>query len=145
MILPPPRSTRTYTLFPYTTLFRSNNGSTIDLRRHAEVEGAGKEGLPSGMQAPRVVGWLTPAGERIESDTCRMDQSGEYLMEIEFLGDYAIHVRCAPVARCGMATRNTIPPYLTLPGDALPPATADGCDLLVDDKPDQNIPDKNLF
>src|SRR3546814_16623812 len=30
MILPPPRSTRTYTLFPYTTLFRS-----LDLARSA--------------------------------------------------------------------------------------------------------------
>jgi len=77
----------------------SNNGSTIELRGHAEVEGAGKEGLPSGMQAPRVVGWLTPAGERIESDTCRLDQSGEYLMEVEFRGDYAINVRCEPVER----------------------------------------------
>src|SRR3546814_14672770 len=121
MILPPPRSTRTYTLFPYTTLFRSNNGSTIDLRGHAEVEGAGKEGLPSGMQAPRVVGWLTPAGERIESDTCRMDQSGEYLMEIEFLGEYAINVRCEPVERRGMAKGKPIPPDLTLPGDELHP------------------------
>src|SRR3546814_15549653 len=32
MILRPPRSTRTYTLFPYTTLFRSDNlGDAIDL------------------------------------------------------------------------------------------------------------------
>src|SRR3546814_15763009 len=30
MIRPPPRSTRTYTLFPYTTLFRS--GETFNLR-----------------------------------------------------------------------------------------------------------------
>src|SRR3546814_8765564 len=29
MIRRPPRSTRTYTLFPYTTLFRSNSHSTL--------------------------------------------------------------------------------------------------------------------
>jgi len=72
----------------------SNNGAPIELRGFAEVEGANKEELPSGMQAPRVVGWLTPAGARIESDTCRLDQPGEYLMEVEFRGDYAINVRC---------------------------------------------------
>src|SRR3546814_20637086 len=32
MILRPPRSTRTDTLFPYTTLFRSKHGTTIDTR-----------------------------------------------------------------------------------------------------------------
>src|SRR3546814_17926344 len=30
MILRPPRSTRTDTLFPYTTLFRSRRGATVD-------------------------------------------------------------------------------------------------------------------
>src|SRR3546814_12932703 len=34
MILRPPRSTRTYTLFPYTTLFRSQTGG-IDIIRKA--------------------------------------------------------------------------------------------------------------
>src|SRR3546814_10376450 len=32
MIRRPPRSTRTDTLFPYTTLFRSNNGAQLDLQ-----------------------------------------------------------------------------------------------------------------
>src|SRR3546814_9587127 len=33
MIRRPPRSTRTYTLFPYTTLFRSRSGRVVDGRR----------------------------------------------------------------------------------------------------------------
>src|SRR3546814_8815225 len=36
MIRRPPRSTRTYTLFPYTTLFRSTDAATVaeDARQH---------------------------------------------------------------------------------------------------------------
>src|SRR5213594_4510434 len=38
MIRPPPRSTQAFTLFPYTTLFRSDQGNTIrDLFNNAEV------------------------------------------------------------------------------------------------------------
>src|SRR3546814_20177930 len=39
MIRPPPRSTRTYTLFPYTTLFRSHQCKTmgISVRRLRKV------------------------------------------------------------------------------------------------------------
>src|SRR3546814_15081916 len=36
MIRPPPRSTRTDTLFPYTTLFRSAVGFVRDVQRFAE-------------------------------------------------------------------------------------------------------------
>src|SRR3546814_19477715 len=47
MILRPPRSTRTDTLFPYTTLFRSHHGrygqEEADAHRHA---GHGNRGLP---------------------------------------------------------------------------------------------------
>src|SRR3546814_19083036 len=34
MIRRPPRSTRTYTLFPYTTLFRSHQGVAVIVRIH---------------------------------------------------------------------------------------------------------------
>src|SRR3546814_3492358 len=44
-----------------------------------------------------------------------------------------------------MAKRKPIPPYLTLPGDALHPEPADGWELLVDDKPDQIVRDRDLF
>ena len=78
----------------------ANNAGAIKLRGIAEVEGApGKEGLPSGMQAPRVVAWVTPTNTRIEGETCLLREAGEYLMEVEFLGDYAINVRCEPVER----------------------------------------------
>src|SRR3546814_18466386 len=36
MIRPPPRSTRTDTLFPYTTLFRSQGSANHHLRGHAQ-------------------------------------------------------------------------------------------------------------
>src|SRR3546814_5966157 len=39
MIRRPPRSTRTDTLFPYTTLFRSGAGATVDLRRDRALPG----------------------------------------------------------------------------------------------------------
>src|SRR3546814_17471134 len=38
MIRRPPRSTRTDTLFPYTTLFRSNNAKNVDRRHLPEHE-----------------------------------------------------------------------------------------------------------
>src|SRR3546814_12148102 len=42
MIRRPPRSTRTDTLFPYTTLFRSKNARYVRLRRGSDdIEGAG--------------------------------------------------------------------------------------------------------
>src|SRR3546814_10392166 len=34
MLLPPPRSTRTYTLFPYTTLFRSCQSGNATMNKH---------------------------------------------------------------------------------------------------------------
>src|SRR3546814_10074531 len=37
MIRRPPRSTRTDTLFPYTTLFRSSHGNDMEERRYAEA------------------------------------------------------------------------------------------------------------
>ena len=44
-----------------------------------------------------------------------------------------------------MAKRRPIPPYLTLPGDALRSEPVDGWELLVDHKPDRVICDKELF
>src|SRR3546814_5053113 len=57
----PPRSTRTDTLFPYTTLFRS-------LRQSARGEGAGQHGHdgeePRTRSADRVAGPAAPARDR---------------------------------------------------------------------------------
>jgi hypothetical protein len=71
--------------------------SPVEIRGVVEVEGAGKEALPAGMRLPQVVGWVTPDGVRIEGATCQLGQAGEYLMEVEFGGDYAINARCEPV------------------------------------------------
>src|SRR3546814_19779218 len=48
MIRRPPRSTRTYTLFPYTTLFRShrNRDGIIDQHAHGSVEQRDRKLLP---------------------------------------------------------------------------------------------------
>src|SRR3546814_11531398 len=51
MIRRPPRSTRTDTLFPYTTLFRSKQSPYINQgvdRKHPELQGAGDQGLMFG-------------------------------------------------------------------------------------------------
>src|SRR3546814_8603214 len=48
MIRRPPRSTRTYTLFPYTTLFRSHRRADVDHRHDAvirDVERTGQQAV----------------------------------------------------------------------------------------------------
>src|SRR3546814_12421065 len=42
MIRRPPRSTRPYTLFPYTTLFRSRRGEPLEAALHAATQGLGQ-------------------------------------------------------------------------------------------------------
>src|SRR3546814_10361880 len=61
MIRRPPRSTRTYTLFPYTTLFRSEVLAEGEvLMHHADAGGdggarrAGGQAPPEGLDAARV-------------------------------------------------------------------------------------------
>src|SRR3546814_8036796 len=51
MIRRPPRSTRTDTLFPYTTLFRSRRGA-VDGHRHA---GGGRAQVEAGVELLHVV------------------------------------------------------------------------------------------
>src|SRR3546814_14801883 len=59
MIRRPPRSTRTYTLVPYTTLFRSlaaaarqNESAALARRDSASVTGAGKNGQATESRPP---------------------------------------------------------------------------------------------
>src|SRR3546814_4683336 len=57
MIRRPPRSTRTDTLFPYTTLFRSRGGARKDDRGGSDPEGASgsRSGRSRARRVPRVV------------------------------------------------------------------------------------------
>src|SRR3546814_18506166 len=52
----PPRSTRTDTLFPYTTLFRSSRGDSLSLTRDAQLLqlGASAANESSGIDTARV-------------------------------------------------------------------------------------------
>src|SRR3546814_7371889 len=59
MIRRPPRSTRTDTLVPYTTLFRSNDGSWRDWQRHTTQFTPGKNFVGTGGFGP----WMTTPDE----------------------------------------------------------------------------------
>src|SRR3546814_18116513 len=50
MIRPPPRSTRTDTLFPYTTLFRSRRVGRVREIRHAIAAARHRPSQPAGRQ-----------------------------------------------------------------------------------------------
>src|SRR3546814_2640033 len=102
MIRRPPRSTRTDTLFPYTTLFRSR-GELVDQARLVEalasghLRGAGLDvfaeeplprgnpllGLPSAVLAPHIA-WLTPEtlvrSLTVAHENCRRLGVGEALL-----------------------------------------------------------------
>src|SRR3546814_20409165 len=70
MIRRPPRSTRTDTLFPYTTLFRSDAGDG-DLR-------SGHDGVPEGLDlAATIVGGR---GARQPLAGCRRGQGGDEVL-----------------------------------------------------------------
>src|SRR3546814_8964508 len=77
MILPPPRSTRTDTLFPYTTLFRSG----------AQVEAA----LPA--RNPVGVG-LHQQFDRFQEELFGQDRSEEHTSELQSLMRISYAVFC---------------------------------------------------
>src|SRR3546814_15863801 len=71
MIRRPPRSTRTDTLFPYTTLFRSLGGGThrhhqrtADTERHSGHHGAADAGAAEAVRWPGCA-WRASAGEHV--------------------------------------------------------------------------------
>src|SRR3546814_10711485 len=64
MIRPPPRSTRTYTLFPYTTLFRSRPLATLD-RKLRQGRKAATVSIDAGAEVSRRGHRLSgPAADR---------------------------------------------------------------------------------
>src|SRR3546814_13304379 len=56
MIRRPPRSTRTYTLLPYTTLFRSDHGRSVAYHRLSPGEGGAPLGRAAHHPPPRQGG-----------------------------------------------------------------------------------------
>src|SRR3546814_9997690 len=87
MIRRPPRSTRTDTLFPYTTLFRSNV-------RITNVSGS-PEVWDGGMAGPRYGPWLEGVGSR--NNTTRFKgyhRSEEHTSELQSLMRISYAVFC---------------------------------------------------
>src|SRR3546814_8703861 len=72
MIRRPPRSTRTDTLFPYTTLFRSRGGARKDDRGGSDPEGASgsRSGRSRARRVPRVV--AVPVADRAADEVQRV-------------------------------------------------------------------------
>src|SRR3546814_6623809 len=62
MIRRPPRSTRTDTLFPYTTLFRSQRSAGFSANRSCRSPGLVHERIIAGAGAVRVSSWRSLAG-----------------------------------------------------------------------------------
>src|SRR3546814_10643117 len=92
MILRPPGSTRTDTLFPYTTLFRSNENFVVDVS--AKVGGKNtpilflcRSGARRLCSPARTAGWC--------SATCRMPgRSEEHTSELQSLMRISYAVFC---------------------------------------------------
>src|SRR3546814_2402015 len=90
MIRRPPRSTRTYTLFPYTTLFRSDNSIDVAVIVYDGV-------LTSDITAPlEVFGnaarkpWL----QKINVEAVAADRSEEHTSELQSLMRISYAVFC---------------------------------------------------
>src|SRR3546814_5297891 len=81
MIRRPPRSTRTYTLFPYTTLFRSIPGGNDD--RHERI--AAQAAVPQVMHR---IGRIALRHRRVHEDQVRLHllaQRRKILQRVEFM------------------------------------------------------------
>src|SRR3546814_5506626 len=72
----PPRSTRTDTLFPYTTLFRSNTGGTIGHELTHAFDDEGRQFDANG----NLKDWWTPADAKAfeKRASCVVDQYAQY-------------------------------------------------------------------
>src|SRR3546814_15693047 len=95
-ILRQPRPTRTDTLFPYTTLFRSPDGHDVDALGQAQQPRPERSTAPS---APRTCQGATPSGHhapgeavQVEARRCRFVRSEEHTSELQSLmrNSYAV-------------------------------------------------------
>src|SRR3546814_2971477 len=85
MIRRPPRSTRTDTLFPYTTLFRSDQIA----QRHKLHPGSGVADDQPGPEQPKV-----PVAKRRECGKTRCGRSEEHTSELQSLMRISYAVFC---------------------------------------------------
>src|SRR3546814_5052104 len=94
MIRRPPRSTRTDTLFPYTTLFRSNACCLFP----EDSRGPCRSGAAQRRHSPSLAGRSEPDGGRLHSRfELRTDQSGrseEHTSELQSLMRSSYAVLC---------------------------------------------------
>src|SRR3546814_10902287 len=97
MLRRPPRSTRTDTLFPYTTLFRSQPGTTIEVQvltavqRMVELRRRHQQTTTAQQQAERQ---LTEGRAAIEPIAQRADRSEEHTSELQSLMRISYAVFC---------------------------------------------------
>src|SRR3546814_3064438 len=95
MIRRPPRSTRTDTLFPYTTLFRSvpDVGNRVETAR---LDGNGLQdvGRKIGQRIPQLVGDHPLNGLQPLRRRCRRNRSEEHTSELQSLMRISYAVFC---------------------------------------------------
>src|SRR3546814_7923783 len=94
MIRPPPRSTRTDTLFPYTTLSRSPGPSDA---RHAEEGGGGAQrhhrGQDQGHRSHGQIGHRIRSSSHLDRKKVRL-RSEEHTSELQSLMRHSYAVFC---------------------------------------------------
>src|SRR3546814_4298848 len=97
MIRRPPSTTRTYNLFPYTPLFRSQRGLDVDL---AWFDGARTVGITAGASAPEtlvreVIDRLAERFELTEREVVTAtERSEEHTSELQSLMRISYSVFC---------------------------------------------------
>src|SRR3546814_9320815 len=92
MIRRPPRSTRTDTLFPYTTLFRSRGFETVTYMLAGRMRHGDNKGN-SGLLLPGSVQWMT-AGSGIVHSEMPEQRSEEHTSELQSLMRISYAVLC---------------------------------------------------
>src|SRR3546814_8791433 len=118
MIRRPPRSTRTDTLFPYTTLFRSSYESGHEYRQH----GVGPEYSPKETRRLEVVR---------ETEPVRTPRSEEHTSELQSLMRISYAVFCLKKKKDKLGTTNHINTTLTRPNTTIPPSTTNKYNLVL--------------
>src|SRR3546814_9200858 len=97
MLRLPPRSTRTDTLFPYTTLFRSDVARSCDctVRRHQLGVGALRQGLAGADRQHRAGDLVRPeGGAALAAEVVGLLRSEEHTSELQSLMRISYAVFC---------------------------------------------------